>query len=440
MPGGPQDALLATITQSSLLLALGALLMLVLRRAGMPGGRVSSACAGGLLAGILLGPMVLGRIAPDLHEDLTIGGRAERVEFDDSMRQLLREVEILGDTGVTREAVLAHVDTATPGIAALQTAYSTRATSQHMLRAGLLCVFLAVFGFSTGRRWHRHKLAATEGSDGQRAWAVMVGGLGMIAVLGLQSVPIVPKTLALLFLPVALAGTLLSGDLVPPIRDPSLRGAGAGLSVTAILGLALLAVRVRDPFIYDGTQVDRLIPVNDEVLSWGCAANAVTFALTTYLAAAAIGVASAGAVGDSPRVRHALRAICTCTLVLLAGQSASRAHISPTSGYGLELSSGVIAAMFAIVVTPWLLVAVGFGLRRAITRRDVLRFARAVSVSLIVLGGVFSLVSTQPLFHLLVAIFAVSGLTLGICSDLMGNTRRTASVQREQRGVDTASY
>lgn len=50
----------------------------ILRGAGIAGGRPAAAVVGGLIAGVLLGPAVLGQSAPRLHERLYVGGIPER--------------------------------------------------------------------------------------------------------------------------------------------------------------------------------------------------------------------------------------------------------------------------------------------------------------------------------------------------------------------------
>lgn len=55
--------------------------MLALRRAGAGGTLGQPAIVGGLVAGALLGPTLLGRVAPNAHEDLFVGARMAREQW-----------------------------------------------------------------------------------------------------------------------------------------------------------------------------------------------------------------------------------------------------------------------------------------------------------------------------------------------------------------------
>lgn len=61
--------------------ATGAALAWLLRGAGIAGGRPAAAIVGGILAGTLLGPAVLGHVAPEFHLRVFRGGEAEREEL-----------------------------------------------------------------------------------------------------------------------------------------------------------------------------------------------------------------------------------------------------------------------------------------------------------------------------------------------------------------------
>lgn len=66
-----------TVARLVLLIGMGGGFALLLWRAGLAGGRPAAAIAGGLVAGILLGPAVLGSAMPRTYQSLFIGGLAE---------------------------------------------------------------------------------------------------------------------------------------------------------------------------------------------------------------------------------------------------------------------------------------------------------------------------------------------------------------------------
>ncbi len=99
----------------ALLVAPAALLAWTLRHARVPGRAAGAAALGGAVAGILVGPSVLGRAAPDLHDVLLRGGVAEeralaRTEALTSARRDAHALEMteLAKTGVSGVAGEEH--------------------------------------------------------------------------------------------------------------------------------------------------------------------------------------------------------------------------------------------------------------------------------------------------------------------------------------------
>jgi len=78
MPPVPADDPALALLGLAVLLASAVGLGWLLDRGGCPGGRL----VGGALAGVLLGPGVLGRIAPERHEALFLGGSAWAAELE----------------------------------------------------------------------------------------------------------------------------------------------------------------------------------------------------------------------------------------------------------------------------------------------------------------------------------------------------------------------
>jgi hypothetical protein len=77
----------------------------LLHGARFPGGRASAAILAGIVAGVLLGPGVLGRVAPDLHRAVMQGGVPEQAEFDRRLTEARGAVAALRESGVTDVAI-----------------------------------------------------------------------------------------------------------------------------------------------------------------------------------------------------------------------------------------------------------------------------------------------------------------------------------------------
>jgi hypothetical protein len=77
----------------------------LLRGARFPGGWASAAILGGLLAGVFLGPGVLGRVAPEAHRAVTLGGIVEERDFAARLVEARGAVAALEASGVTGVAI-----------------------------------------------------------------------------------------------------------------------------------------------------------------------------------------------------------------------------------------------------------------------------------------------------------------------------------------------
>ncbi len=85
--------------------ALASIVAWLLRGARFPGGWASSAILAGLLIGVLMGPGVLGRVAPDAHRAVIFGGVVEQRAFDDRLLEARGAVAALEASGVTGVAI-----------------------------------------------------------------------------------------------------------------------------------------------------------------------------------------------------------------------------------------------------------------------------------------------------------------------------------------------
>jgi hypothetical protein len=87
---------------------------------------VGAAVAGGLVAGLLLGPTLLGRVAPDLYETVWVGGAAERRAMDDLVSRQGADMAVARfaelDETARAELAAAHERELAPKRAALEAA------------------------------------------------------------------------------------------------------------------------------------------------------------------------------------------------------------------------------------------------------------------------------------------------------------------------------
>ncbi|MEO1128617.1 MAG: hypothetical protein AAFX05_02790 [Planctomycetota bacterium] len=95
MSNWPDSLVLFATVQLAALGLLAAALAWTLRVAGAPGGRHGAAVLGGVVAGILFGPGVLGNVAPDPHERIFIGAMESREELRQAERQSRIDIEAL---------------------------------------------------------------------------------------------------------------------------------------------------------------------------------------------------------------------------------------------------------------------------------------------------------------------------------------------------------
>ncbi len=77
----------------------------LLRVAGAPGGRFAPAIAGGILAGLLLGASIGGRVVPDFHEAVFVGAATERAALDSARSGAEARRQAILATGVSPAAL-----------------------------------------------------------------------------------------------------------------------------------------------------------------------------------------------------------------------------------------------------------------------------------------------------------------------------------------------
>lgn len=150
----------AAIAAGALALIPGAALAWLLRAARPSGGAAWAAVLGGILAGVLVGPGVLGRVAPEAHAAMLVGASNERDTRQRLAREHAIELAVMRSSGVTPQAVGELAAQHEREMAPLRDA-EARATAQRAeaiawagvgIAAGSLALVYLVGGGATSRR------------------------------------------------------------------------------------------------------------------------------------------------------------------------------------------------------------------------------------------------------------------------------------------------
>ena len=140
-----QDLWLWSLYGAVLCVGTSVLFASVLRIARIPGGPPAAAIAGGLVAGILLGPAVLQQVDPDLGQRLFAGAMAEQESFDKLQVQQRAELTALQSVDATPEVIettlKGHAEAITPVLLTLREA-------QAAARARLATFLLPLLGLA----------------------------------------------------------------------------------------------------------------------------------------------------------------------------------------------------------------------------------------------------------------------------------------------------
>jgi hypothetical protein len=175
------STLLAIAALTGTAAILSALAAWLLRGARFPGGWASAAILGGLLAGIFLGPGVLGRVASDAHRAATLGGIEEERAHADRLTEARGAVAALDASGVTGVAIEEYEQRAIADLEPLGEAVD----EARIERRGAWDLALALFGAALIAFL---PLAAVRADSGDLPFsarrAAMLAGLGSILVAG----------------------------------------------------------------------------------------------------------------------------------------------------------------------------------------------------------------------------------------------------------------
>ena len=221
----------------ALLLAAAFGLAWLFRRAGFPG----AAAVGGVLAGLLLGPGVLGRAAPAMHDRLFGAAPAERAAWRDAERAVDATQFVVGQAEVDPASARAQVETLVGEAEARKAAWNDAAERKR--RPFLMLAFalgLAVLLASS--------LARPEGNSGEseaKGRAIMLGAWSaflpaVLAAVGLSWLgePAWSPTMLAAMSAVAIGAWPLVATDREPLRD-SVPGGLATLRTAALAANAI---------------------------------------------------------------------------------------------------------------------------------------------------------------------------------------------------------
>lgn len=188
---GASDAMLWVAGGMGVLACAAAALAWLLRRCGIPGGRMGGAVLGGIIAGVLLGPGVAGRVAPSTFQRMFVGAVAEQRAVDEMEGRHRRELEVVEATDVT-PAYIAELSAKqaveiAPLVEAAEKARQRRAATLDAVVAGIIAIHLLLVGLVCApmgrwmrRAWRRHDADAGPLSIGDG-----VGAAGLMVVVAL---------------------------------------------------------------------------------------------------------------------------------------------------------------------------------------------------------------------------------------------------------------
>lgn len=185
---------------------------LLLRRAAIPGRARAAAVVGGTVIGLLAGPSVLGRTAPDVYEAVFLSGASERAEAESARSELQAMVAALRASDVSPVALEEQTgelgDRIERATLAWQEAQAARMDSFKRVMQ-VLALLAAIASLASVRRW--------------RARGPLLGpALGVFALIALAP----PVVAARFFTPLGWGGAVAMGAcfaLVSPVRTRGVR-------------------------------------------------------------------------------------------------------------------------------------------------------------------------------------------------------------------------
>ena len=217
-----------------------------------PGGYRGTAIAGGIVAGVLLGPGVFGQLSPGWHREMFRGGGAELWELDDLVRRQRADLKAMELAGVTPIAIeelqLEHEAERASALDALKNAEAERRGRLNAIASGFacVCVFSACAGMAPRRRGARR--AMFRAARKRPGTLVAAGALYTLVGIGIPTLvtyafarrdPGYALALGVLFGCVG-----VSGSLLPDRRWASILIAGSCGSIGAMIAPSVVTFAI----------------------------------------------------------------------------------------------------------------------------------------------------------------------------------------------------
>ncbi|TVQ33987.1 MAG: hypothetical protein EA376_00965 [Phycisphaeraceae bacterium] len=239
--GDPLVTVGAALLGLAMLGAVAILFAWLLRRSEIPGGALAAGLTGGLIAGALLGPGVLGRAAPELHESMFLGGVAERAELERAELEIEGAAAALESTGVSEAALREHLEAGENELAALRDDLTwARDDRRGIFNAAALLAFSIILITAPWRSAGRPR------ADDEPAQGPILSGLCSLLVAGVPAALLSVWTLGL-DRPQALAfgaaigiGAMCPGLRARVVGSPGRRRGVDRSAITAFVGGALV--------------------------------------------------------------------------------------------------------------------------------------------------------------------------------------------------------
>lgn len=315
----------AALIRFGILVALSAPFSLLLRRGGFVGGRPGAAIFAGLVAGVLAGPLVLGRAQPALHQDLAVGASEERSRVAELRRRHEAEVLAMLETGVSEVAIderrAEQERELAPLLADRLAAREAHDLPQRMVATGLVGV--AFFAGSAVARRRR----PTPETIPEVVPAIAAGVCGALTALLVHAALAVWLLGARRDVSFAIGAAFAAGSLAPHLATRWVAWEGRNIPATALMAFMFLV-----------SLVALFVAAGEPESSW----------MLPPMVALVLGMFARGEWSSRRGVRNAARgALLVVAVAPLAGWAASLADPRLVLGSWRALAFVVVAVLLA---------------------------------------------------------------------------------------------